>query len=94
MLHHEKLLKAPLDCGGGVDVDAGEIGVSIGSSINGLEDAPGDEVVVDRASSRPSSEERTGVELASASCAGGGTDCGRVVCYRFSSDPGRLAVQM
>ena len=51
MLHHEKLLKVPLDCGGGVDVDAGEIGVSIGSSIDGLGDAPGDEVVVDRASS-------------------------------------------
>ena len=48
MLHHEKLLKAPLDCGGGVDVDvdAGEIGVSIGSSMDGLGDAPGDKVVV------------------------------------------------
>ena len=51
MLHHEKLLKAPLECGGGVDVDAGETGVSIGPSIDCFGDAAGDEVIVDGGSS-------------------------------------------
>ena len=41
-----KLLKEPLDCGGRVDVDAGEIGASIGSSVDWIGEAPGDEVVV------------------------------------------------
>ena len=46
MLHREKLLKVPLEFGGGVEVDAGETGVSVGPSIDGPWNAPGDEVVV------------------------------------------------
>ncbi len=68
--------------------------MSAGPSSGGFGDASCDEVVIGGGSSWPSSEERTGVELASARCAGGETDRGGVVCYRFSSDPGRLAVQM
>jgi len=46
---HGKFLKAPLEYSGGVDrveVDAGDIGVSAGSSTDGFGDAPGDEVVI------------------------------------------------
>ena len=75
---------------------AGETRGSVGSVILGLGDAPCDEAVIVGRSVWPSSEERIGIELASAGRKGkaSGSDCGRVESYRFSSDPGRLAVQM
>ena len=48
---HEKLLKAPLDNGGGDEVGSREIGVSAGPSSGGFGDASCDEVVIGGGSS-------------------------------------------